>query len=83
MTHTNDATPAGAESAAAAARHDDVHGFGLDDIIGTLVPSLPTPPPPSPSGGDAITGWPDPVPPVVDPATVAAWKGPKAEPPGQ
>lgn len=62
---------------------DDVRGFGPDDITGSLVPSLPTPPPPPPGPGTFITGWPDPVPAVCDPATLAAWKGPKVEPPNR
>jgi hypothetical protein len=75
MSDTNDAVRANGEPAVTDER-DDVRGFG-PDIAGSLVPSLPSNPPPPPSTGTFITGWPDPVPPVSDPATIAAWKGPE------
>jgi hypothetical protein len=61
---------------------DDVRGFALNEDAACDEPP-PSPVPeilPAP-GAPFITGWPDPSPPVTDPATQAGWLRTQPEPP--
>ena len=60
----------------------DVRGYSLDDDdLGDEPPHVPMPPVLPIPGAASITGWPDPSPPVIDPATQAAWLRLKQETP--
>lgn len=60
----------------------DVRGYALDDDeIGDEPLPLPVPPVLPIPGAASITGWPDPGPPVIDPAMQAAWLRSKPEMP--